>query len=98
PDLKTFSVAHDELYKIPFIKAAMAAAGGKLTVFATPWSPPAWMKDNHDMLHGGKLLPEYYGTWANYCAKFIKAYENEGIPIWGMTVQNEPMAVQTWES
>ena len=98
PDLKTFSVAHDERYKIPFIKAAMAAAGGKLTVFATPWSPPAWMKDNGDMLHGGKLKPEFYGAWASYCAKFIQAYEKQGVPIWGMTVQNEPMAVQTWES
>ena len=56
-DLKTFSVAHDEKYKIPLIKEAIAAAGGKLTLFASPWSPPAFMKDNKDMLHGGKLLP-----------------------------------------
>ena len=51
-DLKTFSVAHDEQYKIPLIKDAIAAAGGKLTLFASPWSPPAFMKDNNDMLHG----------------------------------------------
>ena len=56
------------------------------------------MKSNHDMLHGGSLLPEYYDAWANYYVKFIQAYENEGIPIWGLTVQNEPMASQTWES
>jgi glucosylceramidase len=56
------------------------------------------MKSNNDMLHGGELKPEYYDCWARYCCKFLKAYKKEGIPIWGMTVQNEPMAIQTWES
>jgi glucosylceramidase len=50
------------------------------------------------MLKGGKLLSEYRQTWANYFIKFINAYEKAGIPIWGLTVQNEPMAIQTWES
>jgi glucosylceramidase len=97
-DLKTFDVKHDEQYRIPFIKQAMIAAGGKLTLFASPWSPPAWMKDNNDMKHGGKLKPEYRQSWANYYVKFIKAYEQRGIPVWGLTVQNEPMATQRWES
>src|SRR5437868_1778422 len=96
--LKSFSVAHDRQYRIPFTKQALAAAGGKLTIFASPWSPPAFMKTNGDMLHGGKLKPESRQAWANYYTKFIKAYEREGIPIWGVTVQNEPMATQTWES
>jgi glucosylceramidase len=97
--LSSFNISHDLKYRIPFIKEILATAGQKnFTLFASPWSPPAWMKDNDDMLHGGKLKPEYYGTWASYCAKFIKAYEKEGVPIWGMTVQNEPMATQTWES
>ena len=96
--LKTFSVAHDEQYRIPFIKKAIAAAGGKLDLFVSPWSPPAWMKDNNNMLQGGKLKPEYYQTWADYFVKFIKTYESKGIPVWGLTVQNEPMAKQTWES
>jgi len=56
------------------------------------------MKDNNDMLHGGKLKPEYYQSWADYYAKFINAYEKAGIPVWGMTIQNEPMATQSWES
>jgi glucosylceramidase len=56
------------------------------------------MKTNHNMLKGGKLLPEHRQTWANYFIKFITAYEKAGIPIWGLTVQNEPMATQTWES
>src|ERR1700761_2822216 len=96
--LKTFNIDHDRKYRIPFIKAAIAAAGGKLSLIATPWSPPAWMKTNNDMLHGGKLKPEYDQSWANFYVKFIKAYEKEGIPIWGLSVQNEPMAVQRWES
>lgn len=97
-DLKTFSIAHDRQFRIPLIKKAIAAAGGELLIFASPWSPPAFMKDNKDMLYGGKLLPEFYQSWARYYTKFIKAYENEGIPIWGITIQNEPMATQTWES
>jgi glucosylceramidase len=96
--LKTFSIDHDKQFRIPFIKHAIAAAGGKLTLFASPWSPPAFMKTNNSMLHGGKLKPEYYNSWANFYTKFIKAYEAEGIPIWGITIQNEPMATQKWES
>ena len=69
-----------------------------MTLYASPWSPPAFMKDNNNMLQGGKLLPESYQPWANYYTKFIKAYENAGIPVWGITIQNEPMAVQRWES
>lgn len=97
-ELKTFNVAHDEQYRIPLIKQAIATAGGKLTLYASPWSPPAWMKDSKDMLHGGKLLPEYMQSWANYYVKFIKTYEAKGIPVWGLSVQNEPMAKQKWES
>ena len=96
--LKTFNIAPDEKYKIPFIKKATAAAGGKLPLYVSPWSPPAWMKDNNNMLQGGKLKPEFRQSWANYYAKFIKAYESKGIPVWGLTVQNEPMARQRWES
>jgi glucosylceramidase len=97
-DLKTFSIAHDEKYKIPFIKQAIASAGGKLTMYASPWSPPAFMKTNNDILHGGKLKPEFYQSWADYYIKFFQAYAKENIPFWGLTVQNEPMAVQKWES
>ncbi|MEN2399620.1 glycoside hydrolase family 30 protein [Flavobacterium sp. MC2016-06] len=97
-DLKTFNIDHDQKYRIPLIKKAIETAGGKLTLFASPWSPPAFMKDNNDILHGGVLLPEFAQSWANYYVKFIKAYEKEGIPIWGLTIQNEPMAKQRWES
>ncbi len=97
-DLQSFSISHDKQFRIPFIKQAQQAAGGKLTIFASPWSPPAFMKDNNNMLHGGKLKPEFYQAWANYYTKFIKAYQQEGVPVWGLTIQNEPMATQTWES
>jgi glucosylceramidase len=97
-ELKTFSITHDKQFRIPLIKKAIEAAGGELLIFASPWSPPAFMKDNKNMLHGGKLLTDYYQSWALYYTKFIKAYENEGIPIWGITIQNEPMATQRWES
>jgi len=97
-DLKTFDISHDKKYRIPFIKEVIAAAGGKLTMFVSPWSPPGWMKTNNDVLHGGKLKKEYDQSWANFYIKFINAYEKQGIPIWGLTVQNEPMATQTWES
>ena len=96
--LKTFTIEHDKQFRIPFIKEAQKAAGGKFNLFVSPWSPPAWMKDNNDMLHGGKLKAEYRQSWANFFARFIKTYEKEGIPIWGLTVQNEPMARQKWES
>ena len=97
-ELRSFSVNHDKQFRIPFIKRALATAGGKISIFGSPWSPPAFMKSNNDMLHGGKLKPEFFQSWANYYTKFIKSYEKEGIPIWGITVQNEPMATQRWES
>jgi glucosylceramidase len=97
-ELKTFDITHDKKFKLPLIKEAMTAAGGKLTLFGSPWSPPAWMKDNNNMLRGGKLKPEYYDAWATYYTKFIKAYEAEGVPVWGISIQNEPMATQIWES
>lgn len=96
--LKSFSVVHDEKYRIPLIKAAFKAAGGRLKLYVTPWSPPGWMKDNKSVTGGGKLKPEYAQAWANFYVKFIKTYEAMGMPIWGLSVQNEPMAKQKWES
>lgn len=97
-ELKTFNIEHDRKFKIPLIKKATETAGGKVTFYASPWSPPAFMKDSNNMLKGGKLLPEYYQPWANYYVKFINEYQKEGIPVWGLTIQNEPMATQIWES
>nr|MDQ3016749.1 glycosyl hydrolase [Bacteroidota bacterium] len=97
-ELTTFNVEHDRQFRIPMIKRIIEQAGGKITTYASPWSPPPFMKSNKTMLQGGKLLPEFYNSWAKYYTKFINAYEASGIPIWGITVQNEPMATQRWES
>jgi glucosylceramidase len=96
--LETFSIEKDKEKRLPFIKRAVDLIGDDLVFYASPWSPPAFMKSNNNMLQGGKLLPEFRQAWANYYVKFIKAYEEEGIPVWGLTIQNEPMAVQRWES
>jgi len=96
--LSHFSIAHDLKYRVPFIQAALAEAHTSFTLFASPWSPPAWMKTNGDMAHGGQLKPEDKQAWADYYVRFIQAYKQQGIPVWGVTVQNEPMSVQSWES
>ncbi|MGB0332560.1 MAG: glycoside hydrolase family 30 protein, partial [Planctomycetota bacterium] len=97
-DLSTFDIAPDRERRIPMIREAIRVAGGSLTTFASPWSAPAFMKDNGNMLQGGKLLPRYRSAWADYFTRFITAYEGAGVPIFGITVQNEPLARQTWES
>ncbi len=97
-ELAHFSIDHDRRQLIPMIKEAARAAGRSLKILASPWSPPAWMKTNGQMNRGGKLKPEYREAWARYYVRYIREYEREGVPIWGITVQNEPQAVQTWDS
>lgn len=97
-DLKTFSIYHDKTLILPLIYDAVKERGEDLTILASPWSPPAFMKSNKMMNQGGYLLPEYRDSWAKYYTKFIEAYEAAGVPIWGITVQNEPEATQTWDS
>jgi glucosylceramidase len=95
-ELRSFTLEHDRRHRLPFIKAALARS--PLKVYASPWSPPAWMKTNGNMLQGGTLRPGYRDAWARYFVRFVEEYGKEGVPIWGITVQNEPMATQTWES
>jgi glucosylceramidase len=97
-DLEHFSIARDLQSLIPMIRRARALAGDRLRLFASPWSPPAWMKTTGAMNRGGRLKPEYRATWAKYYARYIKEYAHIGIPIVGVTVQNEPAAVQAWDS
>ncbi len=96
--LTHFSIAHDLKYRVPFIKAALAEARISFTLLASPWSPPAWMKTNGDMANGGQIKPEDRQAWADYYVRFVQAYQKQGVPIWGVTVQNEPMSTQSWES
>jgi glucosylceramidase len=96
-EFKHFSIERDRQALIPMIKGATEIAGA-IKLFASPWSPPAWMKTTGQMNHGGKLKPEYRDAWARYYCRYIREYEREGIPIWGLSVQNEPEATQTWDS
>ena len=96
-ELRHFTIARDRQALIPLIKAAQQVSGG-FKLFASPWSPPAWMKTNGEMNHGGTLRPEYHAAWAEYYCRYIAEYAAEGIPMWGLSVQNEPEASQTWDS
>ena len=97
PDINTFSIARDEEYIIPMIKKAFEK-NPNLKFLATPWSPPAFMKSNKILNLGGKLLEKYKRLYAEYLTKFILEYKKRGIEIDYMTVQNEPNAIQVWES
>ena len=88
--LRHFSIAHDKRQILPLLREALAL-NPKLKVMATPWSPPAWMKTNQSLI-GGRLIdsPRIYATYARYFVKFVKAYRRQGVPIYAVTVQNEP--------
>ncbi len=97
-ELKSFSIEEDRDDLIPMIKDAMAVSKDGFKIMSSPWTAPPWMKDNNDW-RGGKLLPEYYDTWALFFSKYIDAYKAEGIDIWGFTVENEPLGNNNnWES
>lgn len=95
--LDSFSIKRDQPI-IDLIKDASAIRQQNIKILASPWTPPFWMKDNHLPIKGGKLLPKYDQIWANYFVKFIKAYEEKGVDVFSITVQNEPMAAQRWDS
>ena len=97
-DLSGFSLDRDRAALIPLIKRAQEKADNAINLIASPWSPPGWMKDTGTMNGGGILLPEYRDLWAAYFCRYIREYEKEGLSLWGITVQNEPEAVQTWDS
>ncbi|HSG45964.1 MAG TPA: glycoside hydrolase family 30 beta sandwich domain-containing protein [Anaerolineales bacterium] len=88
PELAHFSIDHDRAYIIPALQDALKI-NPDLKIMASPWSPPAWMKTSDELGHGS-LLPEYYEAYANYFVKFIQAYEAENVPVYAITLQNEP--------
>jgi glucosylceramidase len=96
--LASFSIDRDRQALLPFIRAAQRVAGQPIKLLASPWSPPAWMKTTGRMNDGGRLRPECRRAWARCYVRFIESYEDEGVPIWGVSVQNEPMATQRWDS
>jgi glucosylceramidase len=89
PALNNFSLGYDTLYLIPVLKEILAIAP-HLQLMGSPWSPPAWMKDNKDT-RGGSLLPEYYEVYARYLVKYVQSMQQLGIQISALTIQNEPL-------
>jgi len=97
-ELKNFSIEEDRDDIIPMIKEAMAISEEGFKIISSPWTAPPWMKDNNNYV-GGKLLPEFYDSWAKFFSKYLDAYRNEGIDIWAVTVENEPLGNgNNWES
>jgi glucosylceramidase len=99
-DLNDFddSLAHDSRYVIPLALAASAASGGALRLFASPWSPPAWLKINDNMIDSahpeGLIQTAAAGaTYAHYFVRFVQALARAGVDLWGVTLQNEPLIV-----
>ncbi len=98
-ELSSFDISHDRIRIIPLVKKAMERCGREqFGILVSPWSPPAYMKTNSEMNHGGKLLEKYRKLWADYYVKFLLELKKEGLPVKYLTVQNEPEAVQTWDS
>ena len=95
--LSSFSIERDQQLLLPFIQCGLAM-NPALELLATPWSPPAFMKTNRMMNGGGRLRLKYYAAWANVLVRYLQAYESEGVRIGRMSVQNEPMARQAWDS
>jgi len=92
PKLRHFSIEKDQRCIIPVLRAALAI-NPQIKILSTPWSPPAWMKSN-DSLVQGTLRPENYAAMAGYFVEFVKAYEQAGVPIFGVTMQNEPLNIE----
>ena len=88
PNLSNFSLGNDLLNLVPSLKQALEI-NPSLKILGSPWTAPAWMKINHT-LNGSSLSEQWYQTYADYFVKYIKAYQAEGIPIWAVTIQNEP--------
>jgi len=91
PELKKFSIDHDRADILPVLKEILAI-NPKIKVIGSPWSAPGWMKTSGAMVQGS-LLPSAYDPYAKYFVKYVQAYQAEGIPIFAVTMQNEPMHV-----
>lgn len=91
PELKQFSIAKDQRYIVPILREALAI-NPQTKVIASPWSPPGWMKTSQSMIQGA-LLPSAYKSLAEYFVKFVQAYKAAGVPIYAVTMQNEPLHV-----
>ncbi|KAL3186894.1 hypothetical protein MRX96_004707 [Rhipicephalus microplus] len=96
-ELKNFTLASEDFnLKIPYMKAAMSVSSEPIWFFGSAWSSPSWMKTSNTLEGRGTLRGKpggpYYKAWAKYYVRFVQEYERHGIPIWGLTTQNEPTA------
>nr|WP_229698088.1 ricin-type beta-trefoil lectin domain protein [Wenjunlia tyrosinilytica] len=96
PGLSRFSIAHDLADVVPLTKQARQL-NPRLTVMASPWTAPAWMKDSGS-LNGGWLQSRFYGSYAQYFVKYLQAYQAQGVPVNLVTVQNEPTCCSGYPS
>ena len=97
PNLDRYSLAHDQEYILPLLRKALAL-NPALHVMLTPWSPPGWMKTSGSMLGSNpdtkqpsNLRPEFYAAFANYLVKTVQSYQAAGVPVYALSVQNEPL-------
>jgi glucosylceramidase len=94
PKLAHFSIAHDQAYILPMIRQALAL-NPSLSIMANPWTPPAWMKTDDQLITTtgplGTLEPRFYGAYAQYLVRFLEAYRAAGVPVQFLGVQNEPL-------
>jgi len=98
PLLSGFSLDHYRPAILPLFKRALAARGAPIRLLASPWSPVPWMKTKNRFNGDGHLRPECAASWALHFVKFVRGMEEFGVPIWAVSVQNEPEAAQSWES
>ena len=96
-ELRSFSFERTEKYILPMLADAQKAAGRPLKLMLSPWSPPAFMKTNNSR-GGGSLKPEYWDFWADYICRYIEEFQKRGYQVQRISLQNEPKAVQTWDS
>ncbi len=97
-DLETFSFARTEKYILPMLEDARKASGGNIRLMLSAWSPPAFMKTNGQRCRGGKLRTEYRQMWADCICRYIREFQQRGYTVQRISVQNEPKAVQRWDS
>ena len=97
PNLEHYSLKHDKEYILPLLKKAIGI-NPSIHVMLTPWSPPGWMKTSGSMLGASadekvksSLKPEFYPALAGYLVKTIEGYQEAGVPVWALSVQNEPL-------
>jgi glucosylceramidase len=93
-----FQMERVEKTILPLLDDAQEIYGGRLEIMLTPWSPPAYMKDNGERNNGGELKPECKKAWADYICRYIREYRNRGYLVRRISLQNEPKAVQKWDS